>query len=207
MSVSISSRAAKVRSEATVPTEPIWRLTVEQYHEMIRAGILTDDDPVELLEGWLVPKMPKNPPHRVVTRLTQKALDRIPPPGWDVRVQDPITTDTSEPEPDLAVARGDTRQYVDRHPGPKDLALAIEVAETTLTRDRGLKKRIYARARIPAFWIINLVDRQVELYTDPSGPSKKPDYRRQQVYGPGQDVPVVIDGREVGRLKVRELLP
>ena len=207
MSVGVRSRQSKLRIEATVPTEPVWRFTVEQYHEMIRAGILTEDDPVELLEGWLVPKMPKNPPHRVVTRLTQKALDRILPPGWDVGVQDPVTTDTSEPEPDLAVARGETRDYVDRHPGPKDVALAIEVSETTLNRDRGLKKRIYARARIPVYWIINLMDRQIEVYTAPTGPTKTPDYRRREVYGPGDSVPVVIDGKQVGSLRARELLP
>ena len=207
MSVGVPSRLAKLRTEATVPTEPVWRITVEQYHEMIRTGILTEDDPVELLEGWLVPKMPKNPRHGVVTRLTQKALDRILPPGWDVKVQDPITTDTSEPEPDVAVARGDTRDYVDRHPGPKEVALAIEVAESSLNRDRGSKKRIYARARIPVFWIINLIDRQVEVYTAPAGPSKKPDYRRRQVYGIDDDVPVMIDGRQVGVVHVRELLP
>ena len=207
MSVGVRSRQSKLRIEATVPTEPVWRFTVEQYHEMIRAGILTEDDPVELLEGWLVPKMPKNPPHGVVTRLAQKALDRILPAGWDVRVQDPITTDTSEPEPDVAVARGDTRDYIEHHPGPKDMALAIEVSETTLNRDRGLKKRIYARARIPVYWIINLMDRQIEVYTVPTGPTKTPDYRRREVYGLGDSVPVVIDGKQVGSLRVRELLP
>jgi Uma2 family endonuclease len=207
MSVGVSSRRVKLQTETTVPTEPIWRLTVDQYHEMITAGILTDDDPVELLEGWLVLKMPKHPPHRVATRLTQKALDRILPPGWDVSVQDPITTDTSEPEPDVSVARGDTRDYVDHHPGPKDVAIAIEVSESSLARDRGLKKRIYARARIPVYWIINLIDRRVEVYSNPSGPTKKPDYRRIQVLDLGDDVPLVIDGRTVGVLKVRDLLP
>ena len=207
MSVGVTSRRAKLRTETTVPTEPIWRLTVEQYHEMITDGILTDDDPVELLEGWLVLKMPKHPPHPVVTRLTQKALDRIVPLGWDVRVQDPITTDTSEPEPDVSVARGDTRDYVDHHPGPKDVALAIEVAESSLARDRGLKKRIYARARIPVYWIINLIDRRVEVYSKPTGPAAKPDYRRCQFFGHDDEVPVIIDGGAVGVLKMRDLLP
>jgi Uma2 family endonuclease len=207
MSVGVSSRRAKLRTEMTVPTEPIWRLTVEQYHEMITAGILTEDDPVELLEGWLVLKMPKHPPHAVVTRLTQKALDRVVPPGWDVRVQDPLTTDTSEPEPDVAVTRGDTRDYLDRHPSPKDVAIAIEVSETSLARDRGLKKRIYARARIPVYWIINLINRRVEVYSSPSGPAKKPDYRRCQVLDHDDEVPVIIDGRSVGVLRVSDLLP
>jgi Uma2 family endonuclease len=185
----------------------IWRLSVDHYHAMIRAGILMDDDPVELLEGWLVQKMPKNPSHRRATRRTQRALDRILPEGWYTDAQEPITTDTSEPEPDVVVARGDTDQYPDRHPGPQDLALVTEVANTTLQRDRGSKKRIYARAGVPVYWIVNLTENQVEVYTAPSGPAERPDYGQRRNYGPSDEVPVVIDGREVGRIPVRDLLP
>jgi Uma2 family endonuclease len=189
-----------------VPTDYIWRLSVEQYHEMIRTGILTDDDPVELLEGWLVVKMPKNPPHRLATQLTRAALERLIPTGWFVDAQEPVTTENSEPEPDVVIVRGDRRQYSDRHPGPPDLALVVEVAETSLTRDRGMKKRLYARTRIPVYWIVNLVDGQIEVYTDPTGPADEPDFRQRQNYGPPDEVPVVIDGAEVGRLAVRDLL-
>ena len=91
------------------PPEPIWRLSVEQYHEMIDAGILDEDDPVELLEGWLIPKMPKNPPHSFTTDLTREALAGLLPTGWYVRGQEPITTEDSEPESDVAVIRGDRR--------------------------------------------------------------------------------------------------
>lgn len=206
MAIGTSSISATFDS-AAVPTEPIWRLTVEQYHEMIRAGILTDDDPVELLEGWLVIKMPKNPPHRIASQLTRESLTRFIPAGWHVQAQDPITTDTSEPEPDVSVVRGDTRQYADRHPGPEDLALVVEVAESSLARDRGRKKRIYSRARVPVYWIINLIDNKIEVYTSPSGPTKKPDYRQRRDFGPSDQIPVVIDGKVVARLKVRELLP
>jgi hypothetical protein len=190
-----------------VPTDFIWRLSVDQYHEMIRAGILTDDDPVELLEGWLVYKMPKNPPHRIATRLTRASLERIIVAGWYVESQEPITTEDSEPEPDVGVVRGDTRQYMDRHPGPQDLALVVEVSEATLQRDRGWKKRLYAQANIPVYWIVNLIDRQVEVYTDPTGPAEQPDYRQRQIYQATDAVPVVIDGREIGRIAVCELLP
>lgn len=196
-----------VSKSAAVPIELIWRLSVDQYHEMVRAGILTDDDPVELLEGWLVTRMPKNPAHRVTTRLTQRALERIVPAGWYVDTQEPITTDDSEPEPDVVVVRGDTRQYLDRHPGPQDVALVVEVADTTLQRDRTLKKRIYAFAAIPVYWIVNLSENQFEVYTDPSGPAESPDYRGRRDYGPSDEVPVIIEGREVGRLAVQELLP
>jgi Uma2 family endonuclease len=189
------------------PPEPIWRLSVAQYHEMIKTGILDEDDPVELLEGWLIPKMPKNPPHRVAKRLAQNALDHLLPSGWYVEDQEPITTEDSEPEPDITIIRGAPRDYLERHPGPNDVPLVIEVSDATLRRDRGLKKRIYARAGIQVYWIINLLENCIEVYTEPSGSSEEPDYQRRQEYFPDDEIPVVIEGREVGRLAARELLP
>ena len=192
---------------AAVPPDVIWPLRVDQYHAMIHMGILTDDDPVELLEGWLVAKMPKNPLHRAVTRLIRQGLERLVPAEWYVDSQEPITTDDSEPEPDVVVVRGETRHYLDRHPGPNDVGLVIEVADTTLQRDRGFKKRLYARAGIPVYWIVNLSDNQCEVYTEPSGPEPQPDYRQRQDYGASDVIPVVLAGVEVGRMAVREFLP
>jgi Uma2 family endonuclease len=190
-----------------VPTDLIWRLSVDQYHAMISTGILTEDDPVELLEGWLVVKMPQNPPHRVVVKLIQQTLERLVPDNWYVDTQSPITTADSEPEPDVVVVRGDTRQYLDRHPGPQDLALVVEVADATLQRDRVLKRRIYALAGIPTYWIANLSESKFEVYSEPSGASVQPDYRQQRDFGPVDQVPLVIDGVEIGRIPVREMLP
>jgi Uma2 family endonuclease len=197
---------ASVKS-APVAIDVIWRFSVDQYHAMIRAGILTEDDPVELLEGWLVTKVPKNPPHSVVTQLTREALARILPPGWYVDTQEPITTTDSEPEPDVVVVRGDRRQYLDHHPGPRDVALVVEVADSTLQRDRSLKKRLYAAAEIPLYWIVNLLDSQIEAYSEPAGPGEQPDYHQQRNYGLSDSVPVVIEGRGLGHLAVRDLLP
>src|SRR5262245_49846698 len=104
---------------ATVPDEPVWRLTVEQYHEMLRAGILHDGCPVELLEGVLVAKMTKYPPHTPATQLLREALAHLLPDGWFVNDQEPITTLDSEPEPDVSVVRGRRRDFQDRHPGPE----------------------------------------------------------------------------------------
>jgi Uma2 family endonuclease len=199
--------ASSTGRSATVPAEPIWRLSVQQYHEMIQGGILSDDDPVELLEGWLVVKMPKNPPHRATTRLTQMGLERVVPAGWYVDAQEPITLEDSEPEPDGTVIRGEPRQYLDRHPGPPDIALVVEIADASLQRDRTTKKRIYAEARIPIYWIVNLLEGQVEVYSDPSGPAESPEYGQRQVYGQSDTIPVVIEGNEVGKIAVRELLP
>jgi Uma2 family endonuclease len=83
----------------------------------------------------------------------------------------------------------------------------VEVADTTLRTDRGTKKRIYARAGILVYWIVNLVDRRIEVYMEPSGARRKPDYRRQQEYGPADEIPVVLDGVEIGRVPVHDLLP
>lgn len=207
MSVTTPSVSAVSEQSAAVSTDVIWRFSVDQYHAMIRTGILTEYDPVELLGGWLVTKRPKSPRRSGVTRLIRQALESILPPGWHVDTQEPLTTIDSEPEPDVMVVRGETRHYLDRHPGPQDVALVVEVADSTLQRDRSLKKRLYAAAEIPVYWIVNLLDSQIEVYTDPSGPGEQPDHRQQQTYGPADTVPIMIEGREVGRLTVRDLLP
>jgi Uma2 family endonuclease len=201
------SAQVALRQSPAVPAEPIWRLSLDQYHAMIRAGILTDDDPVELLEGWLVLKQPKNPSHRLTTGLTREALERVTPTGWYVDAHEPITLQNSEPEPDVVVVRGQTRDYLDRHPRPQDLALVVEVADASLQRDRTTKKRLYAAAGIPVYGIVNLPDRQVEVYTDPTGPAEQPDYRQRQDRDRTGEVPLLLGGKEVGRVAVRELLP
>jgi len=190
-----------------VPPEPVLPLTVEQYHAMIRSGALISGDPIELLEGWLVTKMIKNPPHRVAVRKCRMALEGLLPAQWSLDIQEPITTADSEPEPDISVTRGDTTTLLDRHPVPDEVGLLVEVAEASLDRDRGWKKRIYAAAAIPAYWIVNLVEHQVEVFTKPSGPGDRPEYETRQVFLPGDQVPVVLEGQEVGRIAVDDLLP
>ena len=183
--------------------DDVWRLSVEQYHKMIDAEILDEDDPVELLEGILVTKMAKHPPHRIATQLTRGSLEALTVPGWYADAQEPITLTTSEPEPDVTVVRGRRRQYLDHHPGAEDIGLVVEVADSSLARDRGLKKRTYANAGIPVYWIINLAERKVEVYSEPAAS----DYQQRQDYDADAEVPVVLDGQEVGRLAVRDLLP
>ena len=187
--------------------ELIWRLSLEQYHKMIRAGILTENDPVEFLEGWLIHKMPKNSPHSVSTKLTRQLLERILPAGWYVETQEPITLQDSEPEPDVVVIRGSIRDYVDRHASAQDVAFVVEVASSTLERDRRLKRRIYARARIPVYWLINLVESCVEVYTAPLSESVEADYQQLQLCHLSDFVPVIIEGQEIAQLTVRDLLP
>ncbi len=124
-----------------------------------------------------------------------------------IRYQCGITTRESEPEPDFAVVRGEARDYLRRHPGPADIALAIEVSESSLDRDRTLKSRIYARAGVPIYWIVNVAERCVEVHTDPTGPAKVPSYRSRTVVGPDGELTLVLDGREVARIAAKDILP
>lgn len=189
------------------PPVPVRRFTVEEYHRMIDAGILQEGEPIELLEGFLVPKMTRNPPHDLAVGLLEDEINRCLPEGWFRRGQCAVTTADSEPEPDVAVARGQRRDYGTRHPSSEDLALAAEVADSSLDRDRTIKTRIYARAAIPTYWIVNLPANQIEVYTNPTGPTTNPQYQQHQIYRPGDHVPLVLDGQEVARIAVVDLLP
>ena len=181
--------------------------SVAEYHKLIEIGILTEDDNLELLEGYLVHKMSRNPPHDAALQLIQETLPRLLPSGWCLRMQSAITLSNSEPGPDGAVVRGDARSYSSRHPGPADIGLVIEVADATLAGDRIDKGRIYARAGIACYWIVNLVDRQVEVYTAPSGPAASPAYAQRQDLHSGDDIPLTLDGVVTASIPVRELLP
>ena len=203
----LTATPSQTGSPQLIIEETLWRISVDQYHEMINAGILTDDDPIELLEGLLVEKMSKKPPYRVATLLLRRMLEQLIASGWYIDSQEPITTLDSEPEPDVTVVRGDILDYLDRHPGPADIALVVEVADVTLRRDRGLKKRLYARAGIPVYWLVNLNKLQIEVYTQPDQSTTLPDYRRQQLYQGEDQLPVMLDGREIGRIVVKAVLP
>jgi len=180
---------------------------VHQYHEIARAGTLVDGDPIELLEGWMVRKMTKDPPHTLSVGCTHDSLVQMVGPNWHVRIEGPVTTGDSEPEPDVTVARGHRRDFSDRHPGPDDVGLLVEVADASLDRDRGWKKRIYAAAGIPIYWIVNLIDRRVEIFSKPTGPGDQPGYAVRQEFQVGDIIPVVLDGSEVGQIAVNDLLP
>jgi hypothetical protein len=188
------------------PPFPIHRFTVDEYHRMIQAGVLTEDNPVELLEGFIVPKMPHNPRHDSTIDNIQEIIRNKIPAGWRIRVQSAITTNDSEPEPDLVIVPGPAHRYGNRHPGAADHPMVIEVADSSLARDRIDKGRLYARAGFPIYWIINLLDSNVEVYTQPSGPDANPGYRQRKDYERGDAVPLIVEDREVATIPVDELL-
>jgi Uma2 family endonuclease len=203
MSTITQNRAASPRqvSELIDPSETLYRLTVDEYG---RLGDVLKDQRVELIDGLLVAKMTKEPLHVVACDLTRAALDDIIPRGWHTRGGDPLRIPRyNEPEPDVSLVRGKVRDYTNHHPGPRDVALIVEVADSSLAKDRR-RARVYGgKAAIPVFWIVNLVDRQVEVYTGPTSTG----YSSRIDYAPGANVPVVIDGVEVGQIAVADMLP
>jgi Uma2 family endonuclease len=188
--------------DASIP-----RFSVARYQRMIETGTLSADDKVELLENYLVLKMPRNPRHdSSVQRLLRPVL-RVLQTGWDLRIQSAVTLADSQPEPDVAVVRGSAVNYENHHPGPTDIGLLIEVADSSLLRDQRDKTRIYARAGIVSYWIVNLVDQRIEVYTQPSGSTAVPAYGSFQIYQPGDNVPLVLDGNTVATVAAADLLP
>jgi Uma2 family endonuclease len=192
--------SAHLVSELIDPTETLYRLTVEEYEQI--ASFL-DDDRVELIDGYLVKKTVKNPPHVVARARVVGSLTRNTPAGWHTRPGDPIRIGRrTEPEPDVALARGTIDDYESSHPEPSDIALVVEVADTTVAKDRR-RRRTYGPAGIPVYWIVNLVTRRIEVYTGPSPYG----YAQRVDYAPGEFIPLVIDGKTVGQVPVDEILP
>lgn len=189
------------------PPLPVRRFTVEEYHRLAEAGILNEDDRVELLEGWIVPKMVHGPAHDNAIELLDEAIRPHLPQGWRLRIQSSVSTTDSEPEPAVTVVRGSARERRARHPEPGDIGLIVEVAETSLDTGRGTKARLYARAAIASYWIVNLVDGRLEVYGEPSGPHSDPRYHRFESLAPGEQVELALDGAAVATIEVTSLLP
>jgi hypothetical protein len=184
--------------------ELLRRFTVDEYHRLIQADVFGADARVELLEGWIVYKMTHNPLHdSTVDRIQEILRDRISK-DWRVRVQSAITTTDSEPEPDIVIAKGPASRYAKKHPAPADIALIVEVADSSLDRDRNEKGIIYAHAGIAIYWIINLPESVVEVYSKPSRAGR---YGKPQRFGIKDSVPLFIAGKSLPPIPVIELLP
>lgn len=148
---------------------PEFRWSLERYHAAIKAGVLTEDDRIELLFGKLIPRSPVGIAHgKTVKKIARLFFEKWDKEFCTIGVQDPVTLiDDSEPEPDLHVAKGPLESY-DHHPYANDLLLVVEVSDSTLHRDRTAKKLSYALAGIEEYWIINVYEKQVERYTQPN---------------------------------------
>lgn len=202
----VKTPKAVERPPPAVSPLPVHRFTVDEYHRLIESGVISENDRVELIHGWIVTKMGINPPHNSAVNTLMKGLFALLGPGAVVRVQQPITTKDSEPEPDVVLATGADADYKKRNPEPTECLLVAEVAESSLREDQTTKLALYAKAKVAVYWIVNLVDRRVEVYTQPRG-GKNPTYKQRTDYGPDDAVPVVVGGKTVGTIAVKDLLP
>jgi Uma2 family endonuclease len=155
------------------------RFTPEMFHRLGELGLLDDETRYELIEGDIYPMTPEGAEHAALgTVLAYRLMERRSQ-DWHVRVEKPLRLGESEVIPDLAIVPGRPSDYLERH--PETALLIIEIAHSSLPRDRLLKLPLYARAGVPEYWIVNLSERQVEVYRAPAGDS----YQEQQVYAAG----------------------
>lgn len=164
-----------------------------------------DDENVVLINGRLVTKQVRSRPHIQAGKMGLAALSRIVPPGWHVAKEDPIVaSDWSKPEPDLALIRGRIVDYATRDVTASDVGLIVEIADSSLAVDRDVMAHLYASGGIPVYRIVNLVDGLVEVYSDPT---PLQGYQSRLNHQRGDLIPVAVDGREIGRVAVDDLLP
>ena len=195
--------AAKPANDTHPTAGRLHRLSVEQYHRLFEIGVLKANANVELLEGIVVKKMTQLPPHASAVMRLNRYLSRLLSEAWELRPQLPITLSDSEPEPDFAIVVGPETRYDARHPKPSEVALVIEVADSSLLEDRRYKGSLYAAAKIPQFWIVNLPGAVVEVHTNPRA-GRSPGYRSVAEFRKGDVVPLVLKGDPVAEIAVAD---
>ena len=179
----------------------LFQFTVQQFHEMMDKGILSAKDRVELVNGLVVRKSSQNTPHASMVEDFYMQLAKQIVPGWKIRSQLPITLVSGEPEPDFAIIRGRRKSNDKCHPTVSECGIVMEVSDSTLRYDRNEKGPFYSAAGIPEYWIINLEEGVVEVYTHPT-----PDgYDQVQVFRPGECVPFILDAQLITTFSVTEL--
>ena len=186
------------------PSPHSW--TVNQFERLFELGVFAPDKKFELIEGEIFEKMSQDEPHAVTLSLTEIALSGVFLNCY-VRGQQPmILGETSKPEPDLAVVTGTPRDYLTSHPTTAELV--IEISDSTLVQDQTTKAAIYARAQIAEYWIVNLVERTLEVRRQPAAMPNEllgHGYRSTQILLPGESIaPLGAPNLPIG---VNELLP
>lgn len=179
------------------------RLSVDEYERLCYTGVLKESDKLELIDGWVVKKMARNPPHdSAIAFLLYWLMANCPQTRWLVRSQLALILSHSVPEPDHAVVRAVAHGYRRIHPRAADCGLVVEVSDSSLHEDRNDKLEVYARDLIPLYWIVNIPDRRIEVYSNPVG-----DACLDRIdYLPGQAVPLVLDGVRIGDVPVDLIL-
>ena len=177
-------------------------ITVEEYHLMGETGIIGPDERVQLVSGRIIQMPPMGPKHAYHLTMLHEILRTTFQGRAAIRSQIPLTLDGySEPEPDFAVVRAPQERYQFQHPTAADAFLVIEVSDSTLRTDRGEKLLAYAEGGIPEYWIVNLVDRTLEIYTKPAGSA----FRHKRIVRSGERV--AAQAFPADEISVDDILP
>jgi Uma2 family endonuclease len=193
---------------SSVESEPRpYHMTVEVYDRLVESGVFGDKSPIYLWKGRLVEPMTKGESHEFALSELTRVLVQLAGVGWHVRPGSPVRVrDDSKPEPDFVVLRGQNRDFRKRKPTLRDVAMLVEISDSSLAHDSGEKRDVYASASIPVYWVVNIPNQRIDVYTRPTGPIEQPRFESCQSFGPDDEVPVVLDGREVGRVAVKDVL-
>ena len=184
----------------------LYRIPIGLYEEMIEAESLGPQDRIELVHWVLVRKMPTNAPHSFTTFELAAILFTLVGNKWAVRSRAPVfIPDDSMPEPDVAVAVGARRDYNFVKPTAAQMALVVEVSESSLAFDLGVKLALYAAAKIPEYWVADLVNGKLHVHTLPRG-GETPTYRSVTVLGTEDEVPLTLRGESFGTIRVGDFL-
>lgn len=181
------------------------RLSVAEYHRMEELGLFKPDERLELIHGLLVEKPVVTPPHAYAVTKLSGILEQVVASRFLVRIQMPVTLSDSEPEPDICVTRLTESEYFDRHPQPADIHLLVEVAVSSLAFDQGEKLGLYAANRIESYWIVNLVDKRIEVYTGPQGGDSS-SFLTVRHFPKGTLMPINLAGVELGSFAVSDVI-
>jgi Uma2 family endonuclease len=193
-------------STPTMPNHLMQRLqplTVERYDRMVEAGILLSGEPIELIHGLLVTKLKKLPLYCSTMSRIHCQMDRWLGDSWCCFSQRSVALSDSEPEPDFVIVEAPSIQYYHRHPKASEVGLVIEVADSSLLEDRRYKGSLYAAAKIPQFWIVNLPEAKVEVHASPRA-GRSPGYRSVAEFRKGDVVPLVLKGDPVAEIAVAD---
>ncbi|MFB2895583.1 Uma2 family endonuclease [Aerosakkonemataceae cyanobacterium BLCC-F50] len=144
------------------------RFTLEEYHKLTEIGFFHEDDRIELIRGEIIEMAAKGTAHETCISKLLRELVRLLGDAATLRCQSPILLlNSSEPEPDFAIVKNTTDEYLSAHPEPSDVLLIIEISDSTLNYDRDVKLPLYAEVGIPDYWIFNLFDNQLEAHSEP----------------------------------------
>lgn len=208
MTTTLLEPEAETTTSLATPSDVIDKLslyhwTPAQYRQMAEVGILAEGEKVELIEGMIVRKMTRNAPHDGTLQVVSRRLISLVSEKWEIRSQSAIITKDSEPEPDLAIVPGPVDRYGSEHPVASEVMFVAEIADSSLVFDRR-KASVYARGGVPVYWIVNVADRQLEVFSEPD--TSNGVYLQHEILTEEKLVEFSIAGEKLGPQPVRDFL-